>query len=107
MRPCNVIPLWFGPCSLSACQGSCGFGVLDKNQWPFWSAGALSTSNQFFLSGPVQGCGMCFEVSCLERGPVRKALRTLPRSVRNPIKRCNAGQGRLESLTLMIDLELR
>ena len=56
--------------SLSAAQGSCGFGVLDQGQWPYWSVAALSTSNQYFEDGPLQGCGMCFEVQCVESGPV-------------------------------------
>lgn len=36
---------------------SCGYGVLDKSKYPFWSVGALSTSNKFFQAGPVYGCG--------------------------------------------------
>ena len=59
------------PCVGDSAQGSCGFGVLSKGQWPYWSVAALATSNSFFLGGPVQGCGMCFEVQCLESGPVR------------------------------------
>ena len=39
-----------------AVQGSCGYGLLDMNTWPYWSVAALSTSNHWFLSGPVQGC---------------------------------------------------
>ena len=38
-------------------QGSCGYGMLDKEKWPFWSVGALATSNMFYQQGPVQGCG--------------------------------------------------
>ena len=38
-------------------QGSCGYGVLDKSKWPYWSVGALSTSNIFYGEGPVRGCG--------------------------------------------------
>ena len=38
-------------------QGSCGYGLLDKEKWPLWSVGALSTSNMFYEQGPVQGCG--------------------------------------------------
>lgn len=38
-------------------QGSCGYGMLDKSKYPFWSVGALSTSNMYYTAGPVQGCG--------------------------------------------------
>ena len=38
-------------------QGSCGYGVLDKTKYPYWSVGALSTQNVFYLQGPVRGCG--------------------------------------------------
>ncbi len=43
-------------------QGSCGFGMLQQNHYPFWSVGALSTSNHFYLNEPQQACGECFEV---------------------------------------------
>ena len=42
---------------LGALQGSCGYGVLDREKWPYWSVGALATSNMFYAQGPVQGCG--------------------------------------------------
>ena len=38
-------------------QGSCGYGILDKSKWPYWSVGALSTSNIYYGQGPVRGCG--------------------------------------------------
>jgi hypothetical protein len=44
--------------------GSCGFGLLARNQYPFWAVGALSTSNHYFLNEPQQACGECFEVPC-------------------------------------------
>ncbi|BDA46491.1 probable Expansin-A7 at N-terminal half [Coccomyxa sp. Obi] len=46
--------------------GSCGYGKLDKTKYPYWSVGALSTSSTYYTSGPVQGCGECFEVECLQ-----------------------------------------
>ncbi|CAK0787061.1 hypothetical protein CVIRNUC_010277 [Coccomyxa viridis] len=49
--------------------GSCGYGKLDKGQWPYWSVAALSSSNSFALKGPVTGCGQCFEVKCLDTAP--------------------------------------
>ncbi|CAL8462621.1 g2154 [Coccomyxa elongata] len=47
-------------------MGSCGYGKLDKTKYPYWSVGALSTSSTFYISGPVQGCGQCFQVECLQ-----------------------------------------
>ena len=29
---------------------------------------ALSTSNAYFLGGPLQGCGQCFQIECLQDG---------------------------------------
>lgn len=48
--------------SFGTSVGSCGFGLLAHNQYPFWAVGALSTSNHFFLNEPQQACGECFEV---------------------------------------------
>ena len=65
---------WTGWCL----QGSCGYGLLSKDMYPFWcvcptrgsrappgaadrmerrSVGALSTSNMFYQNDAVQGCG--------------------------------------------------
>lgn len=49
-------------------QGSCGYGVLNKNSYPFWSVGALSLSNQFSVAGPAKACGQCFEIKCVDIG---------------------------------------
>ena len=38
-------------------QGSCGYGMLDKTEWPYWSVAALSTKSPFYLAGPLRGCG--------------------------------------------------
>ena len=38
-------------------QGSCGYGLMDKSKYPYWSVGALSTSSSYYSDGPVQGCG--------------------------------------------------
>ncbi|KAK9906413.1 hypothetical protein WJX75_001467 [Coccomyxa subellipsoidea] len=46
--------------------GSCGYGYLDKTKYPFWSVGALATSSIYYQQGPVQGCGQCFEIECLQ-----------------------------------------
>ena len=44
-------------CMLAHAQGSCGYGILDKDKYPFWSVGALAESSSFYASGPIQGCG--------------------------------------------------
>ena len=49
-------------------QGSCGYGDMDKSKYPFWSVAALSTSNSFYKAGPINGCGECFEIKCLNSG---------------------------------------
>lgn len=38
-------------------QGSCGYAMLDKGTWPYWSVAAISTSNSFYLAGPTEACG--------------------------------------------------
>ena len=49
-------------------QGSCGYGDLSKSNYPFWSVAALSTQNRFYKAGPINGCGECFEIQCLNSG---------------------------------------
>ena len=49
-------------------QGSCGYGILSKNSYPFWSVAALSLSNQFSVAGPAKACGQCFEIKCVDIG---------------------------------------
>ena len=43
--------------SMGASIGSCGYGAIPLNSYPYWSIGALSMSNLFFQEGPVEGCG--------------------------------------------------
>ena len=38
-------------------QGACGYGYIKKNQWPYWSVGALTPGNQFAKAGPAHACG--------------------------------------------------
>lgn len=38
-------------------QGACGYGGLDKAQWPYWSVAALSVRNPFYINGVTKGCG--------------------------------------------------
>ncbi|KAK9819970.1 hypothetical protein WJX72_004607 [[Myrmecia] bisecta] len=51
--------------SFGTSDGSCGYGLLDKTVWPYWSVGALSRNNSFYKNGPIRGCGYCFEIQCL------------------------------------------
>ncbi|DBA91941.1 TPA: expansin [Trebouxia sp. C0005] len=57
-----------GSPSYGTSDGSCGYGDLSKTAYPFWSVAALSTQNQFYLAGPANGCGECFEIQCLNSG---------------------------------------
>ena len=43
-------------------QGGCGYGLLNKNNYPYWSVAALSTQNVYATAGAGQGCGcvLCF-----------------------------------------------
>ncbi|KAK9798174.1 hypothetical protein WJX73_006947 [Symbiochloris irregularis] len=54
--------------SFGTLNGGCGYGLLDKNTYPFWSVAALSTSNSFYKAGPANGCGECFEIQCINEG---------------------------------------
>lgn len=38
-------------------QGSCGYGVLDKTEWPYWSVAGISVKSPFYIAGPVHACG--------------------------------------------------
>lgn len=49
--------------------GSCGYGMLSKSDWPYWSVAALPTSNVFFNNLPLEGCGSCWEIECVDRYP--------------------------------------
>ena len=46
-------------------QGSCGYGLLPRDRWPYWSVAALSKGNPFFKNSTVEGCGMCFQIQCV------------------------------------------
>ena len=47
-------------------EGSCGYGALSKDQYPFWQVGAFATSNKYFKSIPGSACGTCWEIQCVE-----------------------------------------
>lgn len=40
-----------------ALQGSCGYGVLDKTEWPYWSVAGISVKSPFYIAGPLHACG--------------------------------------------------
>lgn len=42
---------------LAYLQGACGYGYIKKNEWPYWSVGALTPGNQFARAGPAHACG--------------------------------------------------
>ena len=47
-------------------EGSCGYGNLSKDVYPFWQVAAFATSNKFFNSLPGKACGTCWEIQCVE-----------------------------------------
>lgn len=49
-------------------QGSCSYGILNPDTYPYWTVAALSPANQFAMAGPSEGCGQCFEIQCLNSG---------------------------------------
>ena len=46
-------------------QGACGYGVIPKDKYPYFSVAALSPNNSFYKNGPVNGCGECFQIQCV------------------------------------------
>ncbi|KAK9819887.1 hypothetical protein WJX72_003612 [[Myrmecia] bisecta] len=55
--------------SFGTSVGGCGYGRMNKTVWPYWSVGALSTKNSYYLAGPVDACGQCFELECVNDLP--------------------------------------
>lgn len=47
-------------------DGSCGYGTLPKDAYPYFATAAFSPSNRFYQQGPLNACGQCFRltVSC-------------------------------------------
>ena len=58
-------------------DGACGYGALDRSEWPYWRVAALGFSNPVSQSSTPQkdGCGACIEVTC--QGSVRLLLLAL------------------------------
>ncbi|EFN54108.1 hypothetical protein CHLNCDRAFT_136257 [Chlorella variabilis] len=54
-------------------EGSCGYGVIPKEQYPYFSTAALAPSNKFYKADELHGCGQCFQIQCADsRGGVCK-----------------------------------
>lgn len=45
--------------------GSCGYGVIPVSTYPYLSIGALATESEAYKNGPVEGCGTCYQISCV------------------------------------------
>lgn len=46
-------------------EGACGYGLLDRSQWPYWRAVGLGASNPIASEGsPLDGCGTCIRIEC-------------------------------------------
>ena len=50
--------------SFGLLSGSCGYGLLQQKQWPFWQASAISAGNIVYSSGNPKGCGACIQATC-------------------------------------------
>ena len=37
----------------------------SQDVWPYFSVAALAPSNPFYKEGPTNGCGQCFQISCV------------------------------------------
>lgn len=48
--------------------GSCGYADIATATWPFLSIAALPTSGPGYQAGPVEGCGTCYQISCVNDG---------------------------------------
>ena len=49
--------------------GSCGYGTISKDQYPYFTVAALSPQNSFYQAGPLDGCGECFAIQCTDPRP--------------------------------------
>ncbi|GAB4819909.1 hypothetical protein N2152v2_006955 [Parachlorella kessleri] len=51
--------------SFGSKEGACGYGVIPKDKYPYFSVAALSPNNSFYKNGPLNGCGECFQIQCV------------------------------------------
>lgn len=49
--------------SFGTLEGSCGYGRLDPNEWPYWKVAGISVHLPQHR-GPLEGCGSCLELEC-------------------------------------------
>lgn len=49
--------------------GSCGYADIPTASWPYLSIAALPTTGQGYLNTPAQGCGTCYQITCVDDGP--------------------------------------
>lgn len=49
--------------------GSCGYADIPVAAWPYLSIAALPTTGQGYLNTPAQGCGTCYQITCVDDGP--------------------------------------
>eukprot|EP00891_Asterochloris_glomerata_P004481 jgi/Astpho2/4481/fgenesh1_pg.00067_%23_63_t len=70
--------------SFGTLKGSCGYGIMDKTAYPYWSVVGISTSSRFYTGLSGQGCG----VECVD----------LPDAFQG---RCITGSGQ-QSIVVMI-----
>ena len=47
-------------------DGSCGYGAISKDRFPYFSTAALAPSNRFYTADALHGCGQCFQVQCAD-----------------------------------------
>ena len=47
-------------------EGSCGYGAIPKDKYPYFSTAALAPSNKFYTADELQGCGQCFQIQCAD-----------------------------------------
>lgn len=50
--------------SFGVLKGSCGYGLLMRNEWPYWQAAAIAPGNPLYSSGNPKGCGSCIQATC-------------------------------------------
>lgn len=59
-------------------EGGCGYGLLNKADWPGWNAVALRSQDTPLLDDaatrPRLGCGMCLQVACVDPAYCRSTM---------------------------------
>lgn len=61
-------------------QGACGYGYIKKNEWPYWSVGAMTPGNRFAKAGPAHACGYA-----VQKSPATDCVVTKASTVSSPI----------------------